>query len=410
MKKTLVIVLGSIGTGGVEVHVARMVELYKINGWRIIWLHSRNCYIADGFKGIMNGPAVERVVCERGSLNFKLEEELHFAHDEHVVVLTWILWDFICALGMKKKYPDVDMRCFFCINNFRGMAFFYEGMLFCNEIVRRGCAFLYKHWIENGLVLYYAKSHYEAVENQYGIKIRDVFKRLVPNCTTNFKLSEDDIRRRFENNKFLIVAAGRSDFPHKGFIIGLIKTFNRLCLEYPQLELKVIGFEKNAALNDVLNNCTPEVLGKIEFLGNMPIEDLKSYYNRCNLCVAVAGCAYCACQVGLPTLPARHYSYSCEVYGFWPESLNYMTSDLPGQPLEQYAEKVLNMNYDEYLQLSWNIYKLSEKKVDDIDYFLNLAEVNTDYNLNYKEKIVIFVLDLFCKVNSKIKNILGLKD
>ena len=108
----------------------------------------------------------------------------------------------------------------------------------------------------------------------------------------------------------------------------------------------------------------------------MPVNDLLDLYQKCDLSISVAGCASMGARIGLLTLPARHYTNDCEVYGFFPDSKNMTTSIKPGYKVVPFIKKVMNMNAEEYLRLSRAAYdSFDDKKVSVNDFI--------DMNKNY---------------------------
>ena len=50
---------------------------------------------------------------------------------------------------------------------------------------------------------------------------------------------EEIIEKSYKSNK--ILTAGRAIFPFKGYFMGLIKDFDKLCSEFPDIYLEIVS-------------------------------------------------------------------------------------------------------------------------------------------------------------------------
>lgn len=390
--KKIIFNYGSMFVGGIETYIYSVaVKLLKA-GYQIVWICNSDVPLSPVFEDIFNENKIK--FCRRDSNCFWFDcQQLDIHKEDEVVILSWSFGDFIRSFLVKKAFPKSHIRCFYIIPHFCGQDYYpfeiptsslKNKICFLKDIIKVFNKRMYVQWINAGCVLYHSADHIFALENKLGIHIAEQYRRLVPCLVDNFDLLEEDIKNRYYNDEFIIVTAGRNEFPHKGFFIGLIRAFVELKHKYQQLRLKVVGFDKNnKMIRDELNKYSSDEIESIEFIPPVSLENLKKLYNNCNLCIAVAGCAYYAGSVGLVTLPARHYSYTCEVYGFFPESKNKTTSCDSGYQVQPFIEQVINMKYEEYRNLSWKIFRSYEKSTVDADYFLTLPNVDEKYLISW---------------------------
>ena len=96
----------------------------------------------------------------------------------------------------------------------------------------------------------------------------------------------------------------------------------KLVHEYPHIKLLIIGDGPDKSiLIELINSLDENVKNRICLRSPVTPAELSEIMRDCNLNVSVAGCATMGARCGVLTLPARHYNYDCEVYGFIPDSL-----------------------------------------------------------------------------------------
>jgi hypothetical protein len=110
----------------------------------------------------------------------------------------------------------------------------------------------------------------------------------------------------------------------------------------------------------------------------------------------VAGCCSHGARRGLVSIPARHYNYDGEVYGYLPGSKDLMVSDIPGEPAEKYIEEVLNMSEEKYLKKCKESYDACvDINVSSSIFDRNKASINTMSLLEIEH---LFLLSVIVKI------------
>ena len=160
-----------------------------------------------------------------------------------------------------------------------------------------------------------------------------------------------ELENRSERNGcFNIITVGRFDFPHKGYMLGLVRAFGRLKPKYPQLTLSIIGLgQHEQMLKNEIANLPQGVQADVNLLGAVPHTELPHYFRDKHLSIAVAGAASDAARNGVLSIAARNFcDNECEVYGFYPESFVKNSSKEPGELVDKYIEDAINMTKEEY--------------------------------------------------------------
>ena len=212
---------------------------------------------------------------------------------------------------------------------------------------------------DNDCIRYFTVVHKNEMTKRYNYVVHNENKQFVPKRMEQaIPFDEKRCIELHQRSKFNILSVSRLEFPHKGFVIGLIKVYGILKQRYPNIRLTIVGY------GDGLNMVQEEIK-KLDFasqkdinvVGKVAPDDLLLYYNDANVCVSLAGCFSIGARNGTLSLPVRHYTYDCETYGFLPESKRHRLSVEPGQPIIDYLEKIINMDMETYVSMCRKCYE-----------------------------------------------------
>ena len=168
----------------------------------------------------------------------------------------------------------------------------------------------------------------------------------------------DKVGLKNRKNNFEIITCARFDFPHKGYIIGLVKAFNNLKFVYPQLTLTIVGYgEGEQYLKEIINELPDYSKKDINLLGKLLPHELQKAFCKATLNVGLAGALNVGARCALPSIPVRHYTYDCECYGFYENSGESALSTKPGDNIEDYISETVNCSDKEYVLHGLSAYK-----------------------------------------------------
>ncbi len=376
-KTTIVINYSSLGNGGIEVNLVQLVRYCLKNEYRVIWLTTNNRVDECPYKEISNNSKVEKILFTRRNLLFR--PSITFEKDEMIVMLSFSVNQFIYGEGIRRKSPGLDFRHYFVIAHTNGREYYPE-QYFRNSLIKK---MMFRYWKrllikmnDNNAVIAFVKDHWDKYEKYYGVNFN--CHRLFP---TFFYPIEFDYyntmnRARERKNTFTISTCARIDFPHKGYLLGLVDIFARLKESYPNIILNIIG--DGADMEKLINKIREQdtvTQNSIVLYGGLPRERLYEIYKKSNLIVGVAGGVCDGAHCGIPSLVMRHYSFSCETYGFFENAIDHLTDSCPGEDAESYINYSIIMPDEEYLDHA-------KKGYDAIDRFF--GEYHPEEVFNWK--------------------------
>ena len=375
MKTTYVINYFSMNVGGIENYLAQIVENGLERGCRVIWLCDAEYDLSPVYAHLMDDPRVEKCRCSNHGFRWFAHEKLTFSPGERVVIFSCSFFDQMRALQLRWDFPEAQVIPLCLVPHFLGSDLYPEAAFsgIWKRFVRNFAKEAFAQWQKYGWLYCFSQKHFDVIEERYGLHIAPEDRKIVPLLRENSDFSREEAVNRYEAEDFTIISPGRLEFPHKGFALGLLREYAKLKSRYPRLKLKFIGEgDGEEVLRRELAGMAEAVSQDVEILPMMPFEQLCEEYKKAQLNISVAGCASAGAKLGVITLPARHYTYECEVYGFFPESRPFTTETKPGEPVAPYIERVLHMSREEYLALSRKAYDTMADKKPDRDHFLRL--------------------------------------
>lgn len=399
--KTLVIVYRSFFVGGIETNMADVMESALKNGLRVIWICNSPVKYSDVFKTVIEHPNCMIVPINFSSINPFGVPNIPIEKGEELYVLVFDVFKLYFAYKLRARYKNNIVKIFYIVPNFTGETLFPDSSFsgYIKKIVNKKFANIYKIAYEGNNLHFFATRFYKEIQDNYNIFFKEPDKFLLKYINPRVEFSEDHIRRVYKSDYFSIITAGRFDFPHKAYLLGLIDSFSILKKKYKKMRLLIYGAgDGEEQVRSRVDNLPEAVKKDIIIHSPIPPNDLINVMRTCHLNISVAGCASMGARAGVITLPARHYYDKCEVYGFFPDAKLLTTESKPGFPVEGYIEKVLHMSEEEYVKYS----KLAYHSFDE-----DAAQENYPFDfscdISYLPRITdfLFVFGVYCYLRLK---------
>lgn len=349
-KKILVFFRNHLAVGGVETYMYEQAKRLREKGWTIVWVRKHPWARLDSALADVFG-AGNAVVWNRRILVRKMAQLA--APDAVIKVVAFNMFQFAQAERFKKQFRG-KVSTFLFMPHYKGEAIFFEENHSGSkrEEVRQKMAAIYRKLHEQGNLRYFNIKQMEATQENCGFTIEDINGAFVPPRETD-ESQWDAARCRSlaERQRFNLLTVSRFDFPHKAYLLGLIRAYAQLKPRYPRLELTIVGYGREQAKVEAAVNALPEEIRRdVHLMGKASPEALTGYYQDANLNISLASCCSQGARIGCLSIPARHYDETCQVYGFFPESKGKTVCDEPGEPVIPYIEAVLNMEQAEYVR------------------------------------------------------------
>lgn len=353
--KVLVIDRTGMAMGGIETYYSVLMKYAISRGYRVIWLTTPKNRNNSQFKDITELDSVESVYV-RNSPFGPLYPKLDISSSDDVVVLTNDPVRFV----LSEQYREQKNRSFvhlLMLPHYTGAAYYPE-MIFrsdrrrsywhkkMGELARCLCA--------ANCVRGFSGKHLTAYADSYGINNIDVSDNTLPRVKG---VSEMPVNRVLEReccrkDRFEIITCARFDFPHKGYILGLIRSFKAIHHAHPQARLTIVGYGNGESeVKKEVSLLPPAAAECVELTGMLSNDALRYRLDNAHLFVGLAGSLLQAAECALPSICMKHYTNDCEGYGYYDCSINII-SESAGQDMTQTISDAVDMSKEEYIACS----------------------------------------------------------
>ena len=383
MKKTLIINYQGMQVGGIEVTFAKLFKYALQKEYRMIWLTTPNCESQSDFKDVTDNPKVEKVYVKKGFHWFP-HEKIKFSKEEEVVMISCEPLDFARGESISEYARSVkSFNHYLLLPHFTGSAYYPERFFNSKGSQKRWWKVMREFALsleENDCIRGFSLKHLDSYEANYELVIKNKDDKRIARVDTAYSIDIADLQKRAQARKstFKIVACSRFDFPHKGFLLGLIDEYAELKKEYSHLELIIVGYgEGESRLKEKISKLPEEISKGITMTGVLSPEKLIECYKTGHLNVGLGGAMTTGALCGLPSLLVRHYTEDCETYGFANEIEGSFLKTEPGFDIKDHIKKVLSASDDEYVKMCLSDYKKIEAmNKNEPDYFFNQTRQN----------------------------------
>lgn len=375
-KKTLIVNYFGLRSGGIEKFICRLIRYSLKQGHRVIWFTSQWHFESAEQRDVADNPNVEKVFFRSGREKlFCKAPKLNLNPNEDVIMISFIPEDYIWAEQFREKYQCKSFYHHLILMNFFGWLTYPEDEFKTKRIIEKRRKFSNKiaHQLdENNNIRAFDEKQLGAYKERYNLNVEVSSKNLLKAFPVEDAFTESELwgKAKNRNDEFVIATCARFQFPHKGYMLGLLDVFKELKVKYPKIKLVIIGDGEREKFDERFNTLPEEVKKDITLTGALPFTELNETYKKCHMCIGLAGAISTAASLGLPSLVTRHDTLECETYGFYQDVDSVLKSD-PGIDIMPFIEEVIECSDEEYVNLGLRGIKAYEKN----------TAINPDYIL-----------------------------
>lgn len=368
---TLIINHFSLDIGGIETIIhTLMIQAIDMH-YRVIWLTTKTAFKNAKFRDIADSPEVEKVYVRKTAFGIDYPRIDCSEHEDALMLSFDPIW-YMFAESLKRHLETGTIYHFFVFPHFTGNAYYPERNFRSNliyTIVKNYFRSFYRDLDNRRLLLGCDEKHLKSCEQNYGFEISETkSKILTVGDSIRPKRPYETLVKLAKQRQhiFNIVTCARLDFPHKGYILGLVDCFSKLKARHHQLSLTIIGDGKDREqLLKKVSEFRPEIRSAIHLTGSLLPEEVIQEYKKAHLIVGVAGALMLGASCTVPCISMRHYTTRCEGYGFVGPNMTEILSDDPGNDMESVIESAVVMSGERYISLAYDAYKYSNRMKDD---------------------------------------------
>lgn len=398
-KMCVAIIRDSMYMGGIENYVYKSFKDILENGDVPLWITKNYDKVDSVFSEFIFGSKLCR--CKKNEATKYLKKLCLEFDIKRIKIVTFNTLDYCKSEIIKKRLSssnNIEISTFLFVPHFKGEFLYLEEGFLKNQQITKRLGDIYKRMEKNSNIRYFSERHLKEFRNRYGCQETNFNKVKVPSTLNQVHFDKSRIKKVYNRKEFVILSVSRLEFPHKGYILGLIKDFNILCKKYDNLRLVIIGDGNGKAkLIEIINSLNADVRDKISVIGTVESDKLSDYYDDANVLVSLAGCFTRGARRGVLSLPARHYSEKCEVYGYLPSSKGSVLSEEKGMELIPFIEEIINMSFDEYYYKCKECFKTYEY-LNDAELYYDQIKNTSNNTLKVHESLYLQLLFIHNKV------------
>lgn len=251
---------------------------------------------------------VEIKIIERWKTNEELFEGLDITSEIRIITL---LWDYYCKIISKKEKSNIKVLLYTVhpLNAISGenrnfliqtICRFTVGRAYKKAIIKKHVVFMDEECSDKAIKFYHFDKQ---ISNQI------VHVRIATEFT---QLTEHEIREKSLNPSHNILSVARSDFPFKGYLVGLLRWFCRSDIQekFKDYRLTVISYGKDFnLLNNILAEINTETKNRIKLVGKTDTNELLQYYRNAEIFVGMGTTLIEAASMGCVCVPIASYTY-----------------------------------------------------------------------------------------------------
>lgn len=354
--RLFVYIYGNLGIGGIQAHIFKAAKYLRSLNFQVLIVNTGTKSEDPSYQSIIKDSKIGLV-----NSSSKIEISIYsYAHEhkvKEITIITFTIPDYIYIKSVQSIFCHHRLSTFYYVPNFKGRYYYLEETFdgYIKKAIRSRMTAIIQKMDKNDEIRYFSGKHQSVMTDYYGCQLKErLLETRVPRTPLDADVFDETKRREiYRRDEFRIISVSRFDFPHKGFIIGLIKEYGQLKKNYPNLTYTIIGYY-DQGLQEIMraiDRLDENAKKDIHVLGKCGPDELALHYADANINISVAGCCSLGAKVGIISLPTRHYSYECEVYGFYSTHKHMNTSSDPGIPVAQFIEKIISMTEQEYVDV-----------------------------------------------------------
>lgn len=343
--------------GGIQKYIHNYLEVYQREGFDTFWVAPNHPSIDEGFQSSIQKTI--RLTQDRRCVGEALSKY------DTVITLSFSALDI--ERMMEYTQDLLNVKHFFLIPHFKNPEIHLEELFGREKDKKKNISEvskLYSRYISNKQLFYINPKHGMSLCEHYGIDNAHVPDHVCKKIRSIQPFDVSSVEHKTsQTESFNIITVARLEFPHKGYILGLVDSFPEIKKEIPSAKLVIIGYgEGMDELKKHIANLSDDLKSDITCVGKVSYCDLKKYYNEAHVSVSLAGSVTDSVLFGVPALIARHYTTKCEGYGFYCDNPDKTLCDEPGEDLVPHLARVYNMDKTDYCELCIKNYQTFEER------------------------------------------------
>lgn len=311
MIKTYIFFYKRMDIGGCELLIKKLAkEMYSRSYRAAIYCES----ISDAIYKDMDGISVVQTGIGKWDSASKLKAFLGGFAEGEINIVSFLWHDYFRLRLTASKHARI---IFYAVHYeaIKSVAFCRNSIL--NRVFRRYAAPIMNRLIKDGCIIAMSERVVQCTADYYKIDVSGLDIIRIPVDLDGEAEKMKDLSIKYDNERKVILAVARADFPFKGYLIGLINMMEKKIIpENFTLQLVAYGPDFNQ-LAAAYHSCDKGIRERIEIKGKMEYEGLRELFENAHVYVGMGTTLLDASKYGVISIPAAAYTYKVECTDFF---------------------------------------------------------------------------------------------
>ena len=256
-----------------------------------------------------------------------------------------------------------------------------------------------KYMIRNNSLIFMDENTIETTEKGLGINLREMNVQLL---RLPYKPKSGDYIKTIGDRKNVVITAARFDFPFKAYIVGLVKSMEKI-MKKNNVELWIVGDgEGRSEINNAIESIDYCLRKRIKLLGNVEYDKLIDLISETKLFVGMGTGLLDASSVYVPSIGIQEFQYGCMGKGLFsdnPTKLGYGIFEKGLHDITSDIEKVIQSDDDKYREMCLNAYNVLVSEYAIEGFVSSIISTEVNYKLPNLFEITTLIMDYLLTKN-----------
>lgn len=295
------------------------------------------------------------IKCAKSWETDKVERAINFfAKIESELLVINFAWDQYLNIELIKRRNNINIKnIIYCIHP----TTFEKGSRIKNRVISNLLKRIYKKILkkmqDNRAIIFDTEIDRSRTEEFFGICLNDSPVLRIPILVKENNNYIDIIEKGFKNN--IILTASRAEIPFKGYMLGLIDDFSRLCESNENYKLEIISAGDDIdQITSKIDSLSKHIKERISVYGWMNYEELENEIKNSKLVVGMGTTILDAAKNYKVCIPVVMYTTDNNAAGYfgksnlyfsapdgWKESAYPLLEEMTKWNLEQYTSRCM---------------------------------------------------------------------
>lgn len=393
--------------GGAETLLLRMARYFVKYGNSVTILSTEvsNNYITEQLNEICN---IVKVNCINDIFKIYRCTE-HLEHHRDTFICFFLIDFFQCYNIISQKHLNMDI-IIYVIHPYNLLLNGIKRNFIAKWIALETFKGIILDLIQSKRIIFMDNICIENTELFYKLSINNIAIRVLLPMNVFPALSEMRLLNiamtRIKKKRILAIA--RTEFPFKGYLVGLIYLFQSIRERFPNVSLLIITTNKSLLKKSVLeyeNNKNIKISYKnITILENVPYDSLSEIFLSSYVNIGMGTTILDAANYALPSLVVKSYTYNCSFVNFFHEKptciggMAETTNDCGSYATNSYLDYILNLETPEYIHICNKTFQALQDNYDidrNVPKILNIAHSVQSVEFSLRQRFFVKCLNFY---------------